>query len=75
MVKLIGITGREYEVDTGHRLAGKRAIKRAWSLKGCQIEILGIRAGAKDSDRFAFVARYGQEIFLISRRDFKVVNR
>ena len=73
MLKIQVAGGHVYEVDTEHRLAGKQALKRWWTLRGCEITILGIRAGARARDRFAFVAQFGKNTFLISRNAFKVL--
>ena len=73
MRKIQMSAGSVYEVDTAHPLAGKRAIKRRGNLYGCEITILGIRAGAKARDPGAFVARFGRNTFLIGRWDFKVL--
>lgn len=67
-------SGKTYEVDTTHPLAGKSVEKKAHCGMGMVGQIVGIRQGAKATDLYAFVVEYPGQCRLIGRRDFKVIN-
>lgn len=67
-------SGKTYEVDTTHALTGKAIQKKANCGMGMVGRIVGIRAGAKATDLFAFIVEYPGQCHLIGRRDFKVIN-
>jgi len=70
----VWMSGRYINVDNTHPLAGRMAVKKYWTLKGCEIKILGIRRGVKATAQNAFVAQWknSSEPFLISRGAFAI---
>ena len=70
----VQITGDGLQSVDVHKLTGTRFVKRTWSGRGRQGEVLGIRPGAKVRDRYALVVQFDSgHICLVWRNDIKIL--